>query len=154
LTVGLTGALSARVANELRVNTSLNRTGQSFDQAPFGGVAPLSDALLCPSPLSTQDNLCRVIFNFSGYSAQAGAGPLITTEQRQLNLVDSIDWSFGTHRVKAGIDYRRLSPLANHTSWFDLDFRAASTRQTGIPTYVNLSTYRSGMTTDINQTSV
>lgn len=107
-TAGATSPLTNRVSNEFRFNYSSNEvTGRSIDD-PFGGAAPVD------------------LFQLTGVSAQGQPAvnlllggrviPLafttVSSLQRQLNVVDTIDILSGQHRLKFGVDYRRLAPVA------------------------------------------
>jgi hypothetical protein len=40
-----------------------------------------------------------------------------TNEQRQVNLIDNLSWSKGSHELKFGVDYRWLSPFSSPLSY-------------------------------------
>jgi hypothetical protein len=116
-TVGVTWAVSNLTANDFRFNYSSTDSSSSSYLDNFGGAVPLG-ALPFPSPFSSQDGG----FNFEVFplgnnnALHAGAGAHI--RQRQLNFVDSASLQRGSHGLKFGIDFRRLSPQfdpANYT---------------------------------------
>jgi outer membrane receptor protein involved in Fe transport len=49
----------------------------------------------------------------------------VTNHQKQVNIVDSVDWSRGSHGLKFGLDYRRLSPTNGYRPW-EIDYLANS----------------------------
>ena len=110
LTLGGTYLLSPAVSNDLRFNYSRNFAGSFFTVDDFGGAIVSPDAF--PSGRSSEDSFFNV--NLSG--AQLGAlfwGKQNNSLQRQFNIVDSLSIVRGNHQIKAGIDYRRLSPIFN-----------------------------------------
>ncbi len=86
--------------------------------------------------------------------------PLLTQgtqsgEQRQWNLVDTLSLSIGTHQLKFGIDYRRLSPIQRPYSPYpayyyysdasvqanSVDVGVGQSQAVAYPVYINFSTF-------------
>src|SRR5260370_12170123 len=108
-TLGSTWAISPRIANELRFNYSRTNSSNQLSQDNFGGAVPLAP-LPFPSPYTNQNgNLFFTILSLSNPSIQAGT--LIQNLQRQVNVVDSVVLQQGSHTLKVGVDFRRLSPV-------------------------------------------
>ena len=108
-TVGTTWAISPVIANDLRFNYS--RTGSSSDWYldNFGNAIPLA-SLPFPSPYTSQDGP----FFFTVLSLTASQyvdGKSSRNEQRQFNVVNDLAMQKGSHSLKFGVDYRRLSPV-------------------------------------------
>lgn len=107
-TVGATWLVSPDLANDLRFNYS--RTNASSDSATdtFGGAVPLS-SLGFPSPYTSSNSLLLLCI-LSLESSCLEDGVNVSNVQRQWNLVDNVSIHKGTHTLKFGADYRRLSP--------------------------------------------
>lgn len=109
-TVGLNQLVIPRISNEIRVNYSNQRLGTKFFLDNFHGAVPLPDSLLFPSGLSSEDGLFLQFIPGIGEYAQ---GKSATDEQRQVNLIDNLSLSMGSHLLKFGVDYRWLSPFSS-----------------------------------------
>jgi hypothetical protein len=109
LTLGLTQTLGTSATHEVRFNRS-ETVGRNFsDLDRFGGAVPPSDAQIFP-PFAGPDN-AQVTFQLQGPNAGYAVGKNVDNRQRQLNLVDTVSMAKGTHLLKAGMDYRRLTPV-------------------------------------------
>jgi hypothetical protein len=109
-TVGSTWSMSPRVINELRFNYSRTNASNALLLDSFGGAVPLT-SLPFPSPFTTNNgNLFLIILSLSG-NPSLQAGRLVENLQRQVNLVDSVSVQKGSHNLKFGADFRRLSPV-------------------------------------------
>jgi len=111
-TLGATWSAKPTVSNDLRFNWSTNRISNFNKNDTFGGAASLSDALLFPSFTSSASGAIIILLS-GGVGAIYQRGENATTKQRQLNIVDSVSVSAGSHQLKFGADYRRLFPLFN-----------------------------------------
>lgn len=105
LTVGLNMALSPRLSNAFRGNYSRQSSGSAFVQDSFGGAVPLDPHLLSGS-LSSATTLAEFVTldTFEGYFLGRDA----TNQSKQLNFVDDLSWTRGTHQLKFGADYRAI----------------------------------------------
>jgi len=114
MTAGATILLSSTKVNDLRANWSRSTgggvtTGGNFD----GATVPSSSALFPPSSgYSPSKGQGIVEFPDGDYSMEVREGEQSTNTQRQVNLVDTFTWAVGTHQLKFGADYRRLSATA------------------------------------------
>src|SRR5437867_826413 len=111
-TAGVVSVISNRLTNDFRLNYSSNKViGRSVIDT-LGGSTPvnmlqlsglsagaLADFFLAPGPYFLDLNQIQT----------SGA-------QRQWNLVDTVNLSFGRHQVKFGLDYRRLAPFGTPAS--------------------------------------
>ncbi len=114
LTLGSTYLLSSSVTNDLRFNYSRNLATSFFTLDGFGGAIVSADVF--PSGRSSEDSF----FNVNIIGAQLGAifwGKQNNSLQRQFNIVDGLSLVRGNHQLKAGIDYRRLSPIFNSPAY-------------------------------------
>lgn len=109
LTLGATQVLGPKVNNELRANYSHVRAGASYPLDDFGGAIPPPASSLFPSSVNSGNSQ----FTFTLLNATTWTlGPLAQNYQRQLNLVDNLAVAAGSHSLRFGADYRRLSPIS------------------------------------------
>ncbi len=108
-TLGATWAISPVAANDFRFNYSSTDASSSYYLDNFGGAVSLG-TLPFPSPF-TADNASFAFLVFGlGNNDNLSAGALAHNRQRQINIVDSVSIQKGSHSLKFGMDYRRLSP--------------------------------------------
>jgi hypothetical protein len=107
-TVGSTWIISPGAANDLRFNYSRTNASTEAQVDSFAGAVPLP-SLSFPSPYT--DKNARLILAIFPLGANLQAGALIRNLQRQLNAIDSVSAQVGSHTLKFGADYRRLSPV-------------------------------------------
>ena len=108
-TVGLTWAISPIIANDFRFNYSRVDGSSSASLDSFGGAVPPS---LLPFPSPYTNNNAE--FGFYPYYLTRGlleSGTSGDTLQQQVNIVDSVSFTKGSHALKFGVDFRRLSPM-------------------------------------------
>lgn len=107
LTIGATSLFSGALVNEFRANWSryLNGRKASYLTDSYGAVVPTESELL-PSPLEPVPSSAFVFF--PDILENVGIFRSSQSLQRQLNFLDTLGWSSGTHQVKIGIDYRAL----------------------------------------------
>jgi hypothetical protein len=108
LTIGATQAITPKVGHDLRFNYSLTRGGKYFQIDDFGDAETFDDSLVFPILSSAQNSLYR--FSLGG-NVSLSVGKDATNFQHQLNLVENISILAGSHQVKFGVDYRRLTPV-------------------------------------------
>jgi hypothetical protein len=121
-TLGVTWAISAVAANDFRFNYSSTDASSSYSLDGFGGAVPLG-TLPFPSPFTAHNgNFAFQVFalGFDHGALTAGAGA--HNHQRQLNILDSVSTQKGSHSVKVGMDYRRLSPRFGPSAYRQLNF--------------------------------
>ena len=114
LTVGLTELITPGISNEVRANYSNQRVGTKFVLDNFGGAVPLTDSLLFPFGFSSANSNFSVSIDGAGEYAQ---GKEATDEQRQVNLIDNLSVTKGSHQMRFGTDYRWLSPFSSPFSY-------------------------------------
>lgn len=113
-TVGLTQMIGPEISNEVRANYSNHRVGIDFIMDDFGGAVPLSDSLLFPPGITSANGTFLFIVLGVGQYVQGKQG---TTEQRQVNLIDNLSVTKGSHQLKLGVDYRWLAPFSSPAAY-------------------------------------
>jgi carboxypeptidase family protein/TonB-dependent receptor-like protein len=107
-TVGGTWVISPAILNDIRFNISRADAANRSYLDSFGAATPVAAPF--PTPFRSQDSL--FVFNVSSLSnGQYAVGKDGHNLQRQLNIVDNLSVRIGSHSLKFGVDYRRLSPL-------------------------------------------
>jgi hypothetical protein len=124
LTLGSTQVFTHRLVNEVRLNGSWQdgTTRNIFDG--FGGGIEPPESLFFPS--SVLGGPRRGIITLNGLSLVSGQPftsiSLGTDElfrQRQINAIDNLTYTVGSHQLKFGIDYRWLSPIIAPAGFVD-----------------------------------
>jgi hypothetical protein len=109
-TIGALWTISPTIANDFRFNFSRTDASLSYRLDNFGGAVPLP-SLPFPSPFTAGNAQFQFYIGGLGTGgATLVAGDGVYNQQRQINIVDSIALQKGTHSLKFGVDYRRLSP--------------------------------------------
>jgi hypothetical protein len=108
-TLGLTWAISSAAANDFRFNYSSTDASSSARFDGFGGAVPL-EMLPFPSPFSASNGQFVLDIFALGNNGALLAGANTHNQQRQINAVDGLSLQKGSHGLKFGMDYRRLSP--------------------------------------------
>ncbi len=111
-TAGVTWLISPTVTDDLRFNYSHTSSITNAFLDNFGGAVPLA-SLPFPSSFATNPNvgfLYYVIFLGNGLRDGNQGGHNL---QRQINLVDNLSVQRGSHSLKFGADFRRLSPVSD-----------------------------------------
>jgi len=138
LTLGLTAGFTSHTSNELRVNYSNSRSEIRNGLDGFGGAVPLSGSLVFPSGVSSENGAFEFLI-FQGGIGGYELGKNATSEQRQVDVVDNMSMTVGTHQIKFGVDYRWLSPFTSPESYFqDALFFTVAGAQTGIAPFVGV----------------
>ena len=108
LTAGVTHAITPNLVNEVRWNGSIQSATDSSDLDESAGARRPPDSLLFPPGYSSADSAIQ--FGMPG-SRMVYLGRISRNEARQLQVVDNLSYSRGTHRLKFGADYRWFSPV-------------------------------------------
>jgi hypothetical protein len=104
LTVGLNEVFGDNLFNAVRANYSTQNSGESFATDSFGGATPINIDLLLGSLSPAQNYGVFDTFDTQSYSA----GPFSNNRAKQMNFVDDVAVTRGTHQVKIGGDYRAI----------------------------------------------
>jgi len=112
LTLGSNQALTPRWTNEFRFNYSRSRANSFFTLDNFGGAVPPPDSVVYPSFASPQNSGFLFYADSAPYGIKFYTGKLGNNLQQQINVTDDLSRTVGTHQLKFGLDYRRLSPQA------------------------------------------
>ncbi len=112
-TVGATFVPSAAVTNDLRFNYSRTEARGSWGLDHFGGAVPLA-SLPFPNPFNARNAQLNIDI---GSLQQIIVGNDARNVQRQFNIVDNLTLQSGSHSLKFGVDYRRLSPIFSPASY-------------------------------------
>jgi hypothetical protein len=116
-TIGMTWAISPATANDLRFNYSRTNADSRAYLDNFGGAVPLT-SLPLPAPFTAKD--AGFFFDiFTLQNEQLNVGHVAAHNlQRQINIVDNVSLQRGTHALKFGVDFRRLSPLYEPSGYY------------------------------------
>lgn len=130
-TAGATALITNRMTNEFRANWSRNKIDSRFINDNYGGAVPLDTTSLLPSYMTNKTTQFVVYFNGLYYVT----GNIVNHRQRQLNLVDNLTWVRGTHEMKFGVDYRRMSAVYDPVHYTLDYFTSISDILAGNPTF-------------------
>jgi Carboxypeptidase regulatory-like domain/TonB dependent receptor len=128
-TLGATGSINASMTDEFRFSYGRSSASAVSSLDTFGGALVPSDSSIFVSPF-TSKNSTYFFDVFSGQQLGFSLGKSSKNLQQQINAVDSLSIQKGTHRIKLGIDYRRLAPS------FNPEVYAANTFFSDVPTLV------------------
>jgi len=113
VTVGATLQVTSSISSELRFNHSRYNASQYSDLDDFGGAVPPPDSVLqaplAPNGDPERRNSGRFFVTIGGFTGIT-SGRNSDNLNRQFNIIDNWSWIVGSHTLKFGFDYRRLSP--------------------------------------------
>jgi hypothetical protein len=111
-TAGAIWNVSSLFVNDFRFNYSRTDSISFTREDTFGGAAPLTSLPFPPGFSEANSNFNFAIFSlgFSG-GQNLGLGQNAHNVQHQLNFVDTLSQQKGSHGLKFGVDFRRLSPI-------------------------------------------
>jgi Carboxypeptidase regulatory-like domain/TonB dependent receptor-like, beta-barrel len=113
-TAGFTQLIKPEISNEVRANYSNHRVTTKWVMDDFGGAVPPPDSVLFPSGVSSANGIFGL---FIAGVAQYNQGKQGISEQRQVNLIDNLSLTKGSHQMKFGVDYRWLAPFSSPFSY-------------------------------------
>lgn len=106
VTIGATSAFSPRLSNDFRFNYTQNNNSLVESLDNFGGASPLGpDQLFSAPPPSAFQFAAFLLF---GNEPRFTVSPF-RANQNQFNVTDAFNVQHGSHLVKVGVDFRRLS---------------------------------------------
>jgi hypothetical protein len=129
-TLGATWQFASHGANDFRVNYSRVHASSHSFLDDFGGAVPLA-SLPFPSGFTADNGLLLFdILSLQGPFIEAGQ--VVRNVQQQINIVDGLAAQKGTHSLKFGMDYRRLTPEFDPLAYEQAAlFRTVASAQTG-----------------------
>lgn len=108
-TVGSTSMLGGHLANDLRVNYTINDAPWRARMDTFGGGVPLPASVFAPGTAPDGSS-----FTLTYFLPMASPALILGTgtsfKQRQINIVDGFTISSKDHTLKFGADFRRINP--------------------------------------------
>jgi hypothetical protein len=117
VTAGADGTITPHAIDELRFNYSLSH-GQSFlTLDSFAGAVPPPDSVLFPPSQSSNNGFLGFLGDFNPFGLRFDVGKIADNRQHQINVTDSFSWIAGAHRMRFGVDYRRLKPEEGSLSY-------------------------------------
>lgn len=140
-TVGATWNLSPTATSDLRINYSQTDSSSHQSSDGIGGAVPIIPPF--PAPFSEKDAFFAISVPTLVHGLY-GTGDQGRAVQRQINIVEAFSLQHGTHSMKFGVDYRRLSPIDDRkrfteTAFFSnvTSFAAGQTRFTRLQSQAN-----------------
>ncbi len=121
LTVGVNMLLGSRLMNTLRGNYSTQNSTLTSALDSFGGAVPLNPGLLLGSLPSATSFVAFQTYDTDYLST----GPTTVNRASQMNFVDDLSWTLGSHQLKFGGDYRAIF-LNAYPARYALQFSADS----------------------------
>ncbi|MGC4052237.1 MAG: hypothetical protein QM757_23115, partial [Paludibaculum sp.] len=98
-------SLSARTVNDLRMNFTSNTMSSTGVMDSFGGAIPLRSAVVFPTGVDTSNGAFNLsVLGLSSYTFGARG----SNDQKQINVVDGLSITAGSHSYKVGFDYPPL----------------------------------------------
>jgi hypothetical protein len=113
MTVGAPWLISPLAANDFRFNYSRTIGSTNLAQDNFGGAVPLATL---PFPAGFTNHNAQfgfAIYSLASTGAQFSVGNSGYNLQRQFNVVDQLSLQRGSHSIRLGIDFRRLTPVTS-----------------------------------------
>ena len=116
-TLGVTATIAPSLVNDFRGNWSRQVSGNTVAfAANYGAVAPPASIVVPPAFASGNVSYA---FSLPGAGAVGfGLGSEGMDNTHQLNFVDTVSKTVGTHQLKFGVDFRRPSTFEHPTSTF------------------------------------
>jgi hypothetical protein len=108
-TLGATTVLTPNLINDFRANYSRSNAEKFFELDNFGGAVPLADSRVFPSYAMRENSFYAL--SIGGGNTAIFMGKDAASFQDQLNFVETLSYTFGTHQVKVGFDYRQLNSV-------------------------------------------
>jgi len=110
VTAGADQMVTQRAINELRFNYSVSR-GQSFLTLDnFAGAVAPPYSVFFPAGQSSSNSFLGIFGDFNPFGLLYDVGKIADNRQHQINVTDSFSLNARSHRIKFGVDYRRLNP--------------------------------------------
>jgi hypothetical protein len=121
-TAGATWTISPTVANDFRFNYSRTNAQSYSHLDAFGGAVPLSSPPF-PNPFTLQNaDFGLNVLSLNQNGNQLTAGESARNIQSQINIIDNLILQRGSHSLKVGVDFRRLTPRVAPPSYVQAVF--------------------------------
>ncbi|MDQ3668510.1 MAG: TonB-dependent receptor [Acidobacteriota bacterium] len=131
-TLGATMLFTPNLNNEFRANWSRNRASWISHLDDFGGAVPPPETAWFPTVVDP--TLSLLVFNIGGNRSSFYVGKNVDNYLNQVNLVDNISYSTGSHQLKFGADYRLTLPVLGYRIYSQfVNFTSASNLANGTP---------------------
>jgi hypothetical protein len=154
-TVGADFAITPKLANELRLNYSVNVSSYTYGPSHVGGGQLFDTSVLYPKPFVQGTDKAEWDLVLGGLDSEMAFGPQAKYSQRQIQLIDNLSNTIGRHQLRWGVDYRRLFPIdagaggfVDYSVYSQNDLTNGVVSQTGTsafivahPIYTNLSLF-------------
>lgn len=112
LTAGVSYRASSVLMNDLRFNWSRSVASGHDELDSFRGAVPLQSGIVFPSPFSAENGLFQFLAATNAHIRQLSLGRDVANQQVQMNIVNNLWYQVDNHVLKAGLDFRTLSPQA------------------------------------------
>ena len=147
-TAGVTWVASPSMVDDLRVNYSRSSGSGQSNSDTFGGAAPPPLSSLLPAGYSYNNSFYTMtISNTLGYRTRFDIGTNVLNLQQQVNVIDSLSITKGTHQIKMGIDFRRMTPSFRPRALYQS--YVVNSLQTFLNGYVTTATISTGQPADL-----
>jgi len=140
ITAGATYIFSPTLVDDFRFNISHAKGATTVVPIAFGGASIPSSAYLFQSNPNYNIQTSVFALFFDDGTTDYYVGNDATNHQRQLNYVDTLSWTRGSHNLKFGVDDRHLTPTNGYRPW-DISYSFPSVQtlvQTQIPDYAGV----------------
>jgi hypothetical protein len=106
ITIGSTQVITPGLVNDVRVNYSRSEGLKDFELDDLGGAVPINGEAVFPAFASAGNSF----YGFSlGGDTSFFLGKDASSFQDQFNLVENVSITKGSHQIKLGFDFRRLT---------------------------------------------
>jgi carboxypeptidase family protein/TonB-dependent receptor-like protein len=145
VTLGVTMVANPTITNELRLNFSENRGIFLRTRDTFGGAAPPPRELILLPQFAPEGTRVNGTISFFLTGLSTIFAPQISfsdqaSSQRQFNLTNSLSVTAGSHQLKFGVDFRRLTPILSPRAYVPtLIFTSQANVLTGIAPTANFA---------------
>jgi hypothetical protein len=116
MTAGLTWAVCAALASDLRLNWSGSQGRFEFVGVEIDGARLPPDSLLFGPNLPRETSSVTLNLLPSPNTLSLSQGRTLGNDQRQWNIVETLSYFRSGHNLKVGLDYRRLAPAVKARS--------------------------------------
>jgi hypothetical protein len=116
-TVGMTYFISPSISSESRFNWTRSSGANSVRLDNFGGAVPFDSKMVFPAPFSVKNGFFELLPDLSAQNAALAVGRNVANTEHQINFIENVSWQKGGHLIKAGVDFRKLTPEFNPATY-------------------------------------